>query len=143
MKIPASLVTVEQAAEHLGLHPKTVLRYIRDGRLSATRVGKSYRISRARLDAFAGVASEQSEAAVGVRATCIVDIPNVSMDAAERLATFLQSAAMANPADTPPLHLQTTFDPLTKSMKVVMIASPSNVAELLKMLQVQMSNRHP
>lgn len=136
-----SLVTVEQAAKHLHLHPKTVLRYIRDGRLPATRVGKSYRIARAKLDAFGGAASGQSETAAGARATCVVDIPDVSVEAAERLAAFLQSAAMASPADTPPLHLQTAFDPLTKSMKVVVIASPSNVAGLLEMLQVQMSNR--
>src|SRR5919109_1266080 len=98
------LVTVEQAAEQLNLHPKTVLRYIRDGRLPATRVGKSYRIVRAKLDAFAGMASGKSEAVVGARTTCIVDIPNVSVDGAERMATFLHSAAMAGDADTPPLH---------------------------------------
>lgn len=140
MGMSASLVTVEQAAEHLHLHPKTVLRYIRDGRLPAKRVGKSYRIARTGLDAFSGVASAQSEAAAGIRATCIVDIPDISVDTAERLATFLQSAAMASPADTPSLHLQTAFDPLAKSMKVVVIASPSNAAGLLEMLQVKMSS---
>ena len=36
-----TLFTVEQAAQRLNLHPKTVLRYIRDGQLPATRVGKS------------------------------------------------------------------------------------------------------
>jgi excisionase family DNA binding protein len=41
------LVTVEQAAEELKLHPKTVLRYIHEGRLEATRIGKAYRIDRA------------------------------------------------------------------------------------------------
>lgn len=136
-----NIVTVEQAAEQLHLHPKTVLRYIRKGRLPATRVGKSYRIARAKLDAFAGVTSDQSEAAVGVRVTCIVDIPDVSIQAAERLATFLQTAAIASPGDTPPLHLQTAFDPLAKSMKVVLIGGPSDVTELLEMLRVQMSNR--
>ena len=43
------LVTVEQAAQELSLHPKTVLRYIRDNRLPATRVGRSYRILRSEL----------------------------------------------------------------------------------------------
>ena len=71
------LVTVDQAAEQLNLHPNTVLRYIRDGRLPATRIGKSYRIARANLDAFAGVASGKSQAAVDARTTCIVDIPNM------------------------------------------------------------------
>lgn len=136
-----SLVTVEQAAEILNLHPKTVLRYVRDGRLPATRIGKSYRITRANLDAFAGVANGRSETAVDVRTTCIVDIPNVSVDRAERMATFLHAAAMTGNADTPPLHLETAFDPLTKAMKVVVIGSPSDVAKLLEMLEMQLRAR--
>lgn len=136
-----SLVTVEQAAEELSLHAKTVLRYIRDGRLPATRVGKSYRIARANLDAFAGVASGKSETAADARTTCIVDIPNLSADAAERLTTFLHSAAMAGDAGTPPLHLQTAFDPIARSMKVVVIGSPSDVGKLLEMLQLQLRAR--
>lgn len=135
------LVTVEQAAERLNLHPKTVLRYIREGRLPATRVGKSYRIVRARLDAFAGIASGKSERAAGARTTCIVDIPDLSVDRAERLATFLHSAALAGDADTPSLHLETAFDPTVGSVKVVMIGSPSDVARLLEMLQLQLRSR--
>lgn len=135
------LVTVEQAAEQLNLHPKTVLRYIRDGRLPATRIGKSYRIARAKLDAFVGVPSGQSQAVAGARTTCIVDIPNVSVDGAERIATFLHAAAMTGNADTPPLHLETVFDPLAKSLKVVMIGSPSDVGKLLEMLHLQMRAR--
>lgn len=134
----ANLVTVEQAAEELNLHPKTLLRYIRDGKLPATRVGKSYRIVRANLNAFAGVASGKSETAAGVRATCIVDIPNVTTDTAERMATFLHAAAMAGDADTPPLQLQTAFDPRGESMKVVVIGSPSDAGKLLEMLQLQL-----
>jgi excisionase family DNA binding protein len=136
-----SLVTVEQAAAQLHLHPKTVLRYIRDGRLPATRVGKSYRIAREKLDAFAGVASTAPRAAGGVRATCVVDIPDLPVEAAERMATFLQSAALASPVNTPPLHIQTMYDPGAKSMKVVLIASPTTVAALLEMLQVQLRHR--
>ena len=137
----ASLVTVEQAAEHLNLHPKTVLRYLRDRRLPATRVGKSYRIVRSELDAFAGVPSVESEAATAiVRTTCIVDIPHIPGNEAERLATFLQSAALSRPAGAAPLHLQTAFDPLAKSMKVVVIGDPSSAAKLLEMLQFHMSN---
>jgi excisionase family DNA binding protein len=131
----ASFVTVEQAAEHLGLHPKTVLRYIRDGRLPATRVGKSYRIVRAELDAFAGVASSQP--AVVLRTTCIVEVVPIALEKAERLAAFLQSAALARRADPSPLQLQTAFDPLAGGLKVVLIGDPASVAKLLEMLQLQ------
>jgi len=135
------LVTVEQAAEELNLHPKTVLRYIRDGRLPATRVGKSYRIARAKLDAFAGIASGKPESGAGARATCIVDIPDIAVDVAERTATFLHSIAMAGNAGTPPLHLQTAFDPPARSMKVVVIGNPSDAGKLLEMLQLQLRPR--
>ncbi len=135
-----AVITVEQAARQLQLHPKTVLRYIRQGRLPATRIGKSYRIARAGLDAFSGSTTGQSEVAIGVRTTCIVDIPNLSAESAERLAIFLQAVCRARPPDSPPLHLQTAFDPLAKSMKAVIISSPANVADLLQMLQAQVSN---
>ena len=65
------LVTVEQAAQELSLHPKTVLRYIRDNRLPATRVGRSYRILRSELDAFAGIASGRAETGDSAQTTSI------------------------------------------------------------------------
>jgi len=134
-------VTVEQAAQQLGLHPKTVLRYIHDGRLPATRVGKSYRILSTELDAFAGFTSGRSEADQSARTTCITEIPGVTVEAAERIATFLQSAALTGDAGTPPLHLQTAFDPTTRALKVVAIGSPSDVGRLLEMLQLRMRAR--
>lgn len=132
-----TLLSVDQAAEQLKLHPKTVIRYIRDGRLPATRIGKSYRIEQARLDAFAGVAS--GHATSDVRATCVVDIPDITLQRAERLATFLGAAAMTGDASTPALHLSTAFDPATATMKIVLIGIPSDTAGLLQMLQLQLS----
>lgn len=134
-----TLVTVEQAAAQLDLHPKTVLRYIHEGRLPATRIGKAYRISRARLNAFAGIGER---AAAGVaRATCIVDIPQVSAEGAQRAAILLGAAAMSGDAGTPALELNTAFDPGTASLKVVMIGVPSDVASLLQLLQLQLQSQ--
>jgi excisionase family DNA binding protein len=135
------LVTVEQAAEQLRLHPKTVLRYIHDGRLPATRIGKSYRIERGKLDQFAGVASGHAETENEVRATCIVDIPGITQVRAERIGMFLNAAAMTGDAKTAPLHLNTAFDPIAKSLKVVVIGSPSDAAKLLEMLQAVLGTR--
>ena len=57
------LYSVEQVAESLGLHVRTVRNYVRDGRLKAVRIGKQYRIARADLDALTG----QKAAAAGSR----------------------------------------------------------------------------
>lgn len=133
-----TLMTVEQAAEALKLHPKTVLRHIREGRLSATRIGKSYRIERARLDAFAGITSGRTEPPRDARATVIVEVPALTSETAERLATFLGAAAMAGDAKTRPLHFNTAFDPISGKLKIVLIAAPSDAARLLELIELQL-----
>lgn len=45
--------SVEQVSEMLGLHQKTVQRYIREGKLQATKLGKSWRINGHDLSLFA------------------------------------------------------------------------------------------
>lgn len=46
------LMTVEQVAAYLQLNKLTVYRYIREGRIPAARLGKSYRVRKSDLDAF-------------------------------------------------------------------------------------------
>ena len=46
--------SVEQVAERLGLHVRTVRNYVRDGRLKAVRIGKQYRIARTDLEELTG-----------------------------------------------------------------------------------------
>lgn len=136
-----TLFTVEQAAQRLNLHPKTVLRYIRDGQLPATRVGKSWRIAGAKLDAFAGIATSSATAAPGVRTTAIVDIPDLTPDEAQRLATMLHAAALAGDANTPPLHFETAYDPMARTIKLVLVGDLADVSKLLEMLEVQVRGR--
>lgn len=131
-----NLLTVDQAAALLKLHPKTVLRYIRDGRLPATRVGKSYRIARSKLESFAGAEIAAAESSPGAQATCIVEMPDLSAEEAQRMAAFVQSAAMAAPAHAPSLRVQSAFDPLARTMKLVIIGGLSSAAVLLEMLDV-------
>src|SRR5438309_1655345 len=47
-------LSVEEVATALGLHRKTVERYIRDGRLKSIKLGTMYRIKRTDLDALLG-----------------------------------------------------------------------------------------
>ncbi len=126
------LYTVERAAERLGVHAKTVLRFIHDGRLRATRIGKAYRILRSDLDAFAGVAPGAS--ATAARATAIVDIADTSMELSRRLATALQAMVMSNEARPQPIQLDTVYDPERRHLKVVIIAAPADAAALLRHL---------
>ena len=47
-------LTTEEVANRLHLHQNTVIRYIRDGKLAAVKVGNAYRIKDSTLSAFVG-----------------------------------------------------------------------------------------
>ena len=48
----SDILTVDQVAAYLQLNRLTVYRYIREGRLRASKVGKAYRIRKADVDWF-------------------------------------------------------------------------------------------
>lgn len=42
----SDVMDVQEVADYLGLHPKTVCAYIREGKIRAIRLGRYYRIRR-------------------------------------------------------------------------------------------------
>ena len=127
--------TVAFAAERLGLHPKTVLRFIRDGRLKATRIGKSYRIRRADLDAFAGVehAAEPVEPSAWV--TAIVQISGVDDEAARRCAIAIPAALKGRQGHEAPMRADVIHDGERAELKIVLVGVPDDVAAMLRAVQ--------
>ena len=126
------LYTVDHAAELLKLHAKTVLRAIHEGRLRATKVGKSYRIQRTDLEAFGGMAPVLRAAA---RVTTIVDIDDVEADLAQRLAMQFTNARMGAEAHPDPMNVSVAHDPARRQLKVVIMGSPSDSAAMLLLIQ--------
>jgi len=147
--------TVEQFAERLKLHPKTVLRFIRDGRLRAVKVGKSYRILRTEMEAMTGMAPDayqvggpELEALIGrrsgpsaVRVTSIVDFAQVTPERAQYLARTLPSLRTGEPSSSDLMNLSVAYDPATRSLKVVIVGSPGDTAAMLKMIDVLAEER--
>jgi len=146
--------TVEQFAERLKLHPKTILRFIRDGRLRAVKVGKSYRILRTEMEAMTGISPEIFKGAIeayrgvlerksdlhgertGARVTSIVDLNHVAADAAQRMARMLSAARMGQEAHAQPMSLDVAYDPATRILKVIIVGSLADTAAMLKMVEV-------
>jgi len=126
--------TVERVAERLAVHPKTILRFIRDGRLRATRIGKSWRILASDLDAFAGVPTAPTKVGEPVRVTAIADLPDVSMEVSRRLATALQALVMAPRDRSRPIKLDTAYDPERSHLKVIIVADALDAATILQSL---------
>lgn len=130
------LYTVEQAAERLKLHAKTVLRAIREERLRATRVGKSYRILRRDLDAFAGVPERAAAAGGGPWITSIVDIPEVRPELARKWARTVTAALNARPQGGAALRADVIHDPDRNHLKIVVVGPPGDVVNLMNLVRV-------
>lgn len=142
--------TVEQFAERLKLHPKTVLRFIKDGRLRAVKVGKSYRILRTEMEAMTGITpgvlQEVAEAYRGMlgkrvarsdsRVTSIVDLPDIAPDLAERMARMLPAARIGATAHADAMNIEVIYDPARRHLKVLIVGSPGDTAAMLKMVEV-------
>jgi excisionase family DNA binding protein len=128
----AELLTVEAAAEMLQLHPKTVLRFIREGRIRASKVGKQYRILRSDLRSFLGAADPQPVAAA--RVTSVVDITGVDETLLHRVSTVLLASINTPDARDDAISVSIAHDPLCRSAKVILVAAPADMAALLRLV---------
>ncbi len=87
----------DEVAELLGLHVRTVRRFIREGKLKAVQVGKQYRIASNDLGALVGAGRGREPAGVQMRRRRIVVSTTVDVDAIgpgeqERLVAMLLGA---------------------------------------------------
>jgi excisionase family DNA binding protein len=137
------LCTVEFAAELLAVHPKTVLRFIRDNRLRATRVGKSYRILRADLDAFAGVPPREEVVAREAWVTSIVDVPGVGPELARKWASQVPSALAARPSDRTPIRADVIYEPERAHLKIILVGTPADTVNMLSLIRVWLDQLQP
>lgn len=126
------LLSVEAVAQALGLHPKTVIRFIREGRLKANKVGRAWRVTRAEIDRFAGLGDPDPRTGVPARATAIVELEDLTVEEAERLVTGLQ-AALAAPRPHP-VQFESAYDRHRRSLRLVIIGDPGDTGTLLLLL---------
>ncbi len=132
------LYSVEQVAQRLGLHVRTVRNYVREGRLKAVRIGKQYRIARTDLAAFTGggVPPLPGEAPRhrAVEVSSIVQIDAIGRELADRVSTVVLASANT-PRDGGPLRVQTVYDEERARLKVVVLGGPGDTAALLRLVE--------
>ncbi len=80
-----TILTVEQVAQILQVHPFTVLKFIKQGRLKAAKLGRVYRIKRSDVDVFLEgmtqqAASQKKKGQKTVEKKISVEIKDVSGD---------------------------------------------------------------
>ena len=110
--------TVEQISQMLQMHPKTVQRYIREGKLRAVKVGKGWRVSGHDLSVFTESAQPSGEPPTAV-ISCVADIYAASKDSAIRLMNTLSAALNSKPARYGDCSMQTQYIPEEQKLRVI------------------------
>ncbi|MEU4408919.1 helix-turn-helix domain-containing protein [Streptosporangium sp. NPDC023963] len=138
--------SVEQVANLLGLHAKTVRAYVRDGRLKAVRIGKQYRIAREDLEAFTGhpvtpPAGETAGRRRHVEVSSIVQIDAIGFEAMSRLSNTLMALAAGGAPDGGRLRVEVVYDEERAGMKIIVLGGLDGTAELLKVIDTLAKER--
>jgi excisionase family DNA binding protein len=132
------LYSLEQVAERLGLQVRTVRSYVRGGRLKAIRIGKQYRVTREALEELAGPTPARDAAPrhAQVEVSSVIQLDAVSQDTAHRVTHHLVGAAKASDSNSSPLRVETIYDQERAQMKVIVIGSLPDAADLFRLLSV-------
>ncbi len=108
--------SVEQISEMLHIHPKTIQRYIREGKLRATKLGKSWRVTGHDLSVFMELTKTTvdvdknknvKEEHPDIKVSSVIDIEVKGIDEANRIINTVH-AALNSPHteyDFPAVHV--------------------------------------
>ncbi len=126
------LYSVEQVADLLNLHVKTVRNYVREGRLKAVRIGKQYRISGEDLAAMTGrpVASFRPEPvrrSRHIEVSSIVEIDAISPETANRLTVTVMAAAEG-------VRIEAIYNRERGHMKIILVGSMEQNASYFRFI---------
>jgi excisionase family DNA binding protein len=132
--------TVEQISQMLNIHPKTIQRYIREGKLNATKIGKSWRITGHDLSLFAEGAQvtmpAQSQKKSKASASAVVDIEVENGNAAIRIINSLNAALNAKPPEFGNSSMQTQLIENESKLRITLWGNIQFLSVILGALEV-------
>ena len=136
MNAQKQLFTVDEVADRLNLHAKTVRRFIRDGRLPAKRIGKEYRITREALNEFGGTTADPGTT-TGPRArhmlvSSIVDVDAISPEDSQRITTLIMAGLNARRGEPDFPRVDSLYEPEHGRLRLMLTANPTLTCDLIR-----------
>jgi excisionase family DNA binding protein len=106
--------TVDQISEMLDIHPKTIQRYIREGKLRATKIGKSWRVTGHDLSVFMEsnrneMPGSENRQERSVIASSVIDIIAYGKEDAIRIMNALTAALNSKPPEYGQSSMQSQY----------------------------------
>ena len=123
--------TVEQISQMLQMHPKTVQRYIREGKLRAVKVGKGWRVGGHDLSVFTeGETAGRGEAPTAV-VSCVADVYAADKTDAIRIVNTLTAGLNSKPASYGKSSMQSQYIPEEQNLRITLYGGARIVAIML------------
>jgi excisionase family DNA binding protein len=141
-----SLLSVDQVAEILKLHVRTVRNYVRDGRLPATRIGKQYRIALQDLEAFTGRPVENHDERVlasggRVETSSTITVEGVTPALASRVTNALMATANEPRAPGKSVAVTTSYDVEIDRLRILLAADLPTLRTFLALIDAVLEKR--
>lgn len=131
--------TVEQISNMLKIHPKTVQRYIREGKIRATKIGKSWRVTGHDLSAF--TESDSYEAPAGenqlirnVTASSVIDIIVKGKEDAIRIINTISASMNTKTSEYGKSSMQSQYIEHEKMVRITLWGEIQFMAIMMDMI---------
>lgn len=151
--------TIDQIAELLGMHHKTIRKFINEGKLGANKVGKQWRISGHDLSVFmekndfsvskneekedkefefssSGEISEQN-----INVSTVIDINNIGSDEYMRMSNTLIAITNSRDSKIGKAAINVKYYTEDKKLKVILWGSVNFTQEMLSTITLLTENR--
>jgi excisionase family DNA binding protein len=140
--------TVEQIAEIINLHPKTIQRYIREGRLKAQKVGKAWRVTGHDLSVFLEEGEKSTSLAekspglqqiVGaalneITVSAVIDIPVSNSSEAGQVVNWMTASLNSQSSEYGYKSFSSQYIEPEKKIRIMLWGSPALVERILHFL---------
>ena len=136
------LYSVEEIARFLDLHPKTVRRFIREGKIKARKIGRTWRIQPADLREYAHgeLADIREESGFSpdtglqerISVSAVIEIHEGSREEASRISNSLIAMLNCKDPSWGKSRYDFIYDPETKKARFILYGSPRFLRDVLK-----------
>ncbi len=133
--------TVEQVSDLLSMHPKTIQRYIREGKLQAKKVGKGWRITGHDLSVFTEGA-DVVDADIGkhtedkITMSAVIDIKASCHEESIRITNMLTGALNSKQANIQRSTMHTQYIEYEKTLRITLWGGIDFVQKMLNIISI-------
>ena len=139
------LYSISDLAKILNLHPKTILRFIHDGKIKARKIGRSWRVSEENLKLYChGELSGGSPAMAPayetleerIRVSAVVEISEQNSEEATRLSNSLLAMLNSDRDSSGKSRFDFFYYPEIEKAKYVFYGSPAFIERIMNAFNV-------